>query len=142
TNHFTAPYAHTEEFVAVYRMHPLIPDDYSFRSASDDHLLEARQFDEVTDRSANEVLERIALADLFYSFGTSNPGALSLHNYPRSLREFKRPDGIVIDLAAVDIMRIRELGVPRYNQFRRLFHLNPVRSFEELVPGDHPACAE
>ena len=142
TNHFTAPYAHTEEFVAVYRMHPLIPDDYSFRSASDDHLLEARQFDEVTDRSANEVLERIALADLFYSFGTSNPGALTLHNYPRFLQKFKRPDGIVIDLAATDILRMRELGVPRYNQFRRFIHLNPVLRFEELVPPEHPEWAE
>jgi len=142
TNHFTAPYSHTEEFVAVYRMHPLIPDDYSFRSAADDHLLEERQFNEVTDRSANALLERITLADLFYSFGTSNPGALTLHNYPRFLQEFKRPDGIVIDLAATDILRMRELGVPRYNQFRRLIHLNPVRSFEELVPTEHPEWAE
>ena len=29
-------YAMTEEFVAVYRMHPLIPDDYTFRSLADD----------------------------------------------------------------------------------------------------------
>ena len=27
TNHFGHPYSLTEEFVAVYRMHPLIPDD-------------------------------------------------------------------------------------------------------------------
>ena len=30
------PYPLTEEFVAVYRMHPLIPDDFSFRSLADD----------------------------------------------------------------------------------------------------------
>src|SRR5947209_11773392 len=83
TNQFTAPYSHTEEFSAVYRMHPLIPDDYSFRAAADDHLVEARQFNEVTDRGANALLERVALGDLFYTFGTSNPGALTLHNYPR-----------------------------------------------------------
>lgn len=142
TNQFTAPYAHTEEFVAVYRMHPLIPDDYSFRAATDDHLIEARQFNEVTDRGANALLERVSLGDLFYSFGTSNPGALTLHNYPRFLQTFKRPDGIVIDLAATDIFRMRELGVPRYNQFRRLIHLEPVRSFEELVPPEHPEWAE
>jgi hypothetical protein len=142
TNHDTAPFAHTEEFAAVYRMHPLIPDDFSFRSATDDHLIEERQFYEVTDRRANAMLKRFPLADLFYSFGTSNPGALSLHNYPRFLQEFKRPDGIVIDLAATDVLRMRELGVPRYNQFRRLLHLNPARSFEELVPADHPEWAE
>jgi len=138
TDHHIAPYAIPEEFVAVYRMHPLIRDDYRFRSAADDHLLEERQLDEVTDTRANQLLERISLSDLFYSFGTLHPGALTLHNYPRLLREFRRPDNIVVDLAAIDIMRMRELGVPRYNQFRRLFHLKPVRTFEELVPREHP----
>ncbi len=28
TDHHSAPYSITEEFVAVYRMHPLVPDDY------------------------------------------------------------------------------------------------------------------
>ena len=32
TDHHGAPYSLTEEFVAVYRMHPLIPDDFEFRS--------------------------------------------------------------------------------------------------------------
>src|SRR4029453_10431787 len=31
----------------------------------------------------------------------------------------------------------RERGVPRYNQFRRLLHKNPVKSFDEL--SDNPA---
>jgi len=34
TDHHSAPYSITEEFVAVYRMHPLVPDDYVLRSAS------------------------------------------------------------------------------------------------------------
>ena len=45
-----------------------------------------------------------------------------------------------MDLAATDIMRTRELGVPRYNEFRKLLHLPPANSFEELT-GD-PALAE
>nr|WP_242647627.1 peroxidase family protein [Mycobacteroides abscessus] len=32
TNLHDVPYSLTEEFVAVYRMHPLIPDDFVFRS--------------------------------------------------------------------------------------------------------------
>ena len=48
----------------------------------------------------------------------------------------------MIDLAATDILRMRELGVPRYNQFRRLIHLEPVRSFEEMVPPEHPEWAD
>ena len=33
------PYSLTEEFVAVYRMHPLIPDDYDFSSPADDRAV-------------------------------------------------------------------------------------------------------
>jgi len=80
------------------------------------------------------------MADLFYSFGRSHPGAITLHNYPKYLQHFDRADGSLIDLASIDILRVRERGVPRYNEFRRLFHMNPVSSFEELT--DNPVWAE
>ena len=69
----------------------------------------------------------------------AHPGAITLHNYPRFLQHFERPDGTVLDLAATDILRVRERGVPRYNEFRRLFHLEPAASFEELT--DNPEWA-
>jgi Animal haem peroxidase len=139
TDHHGAPYAITEEFVAVYRMHPLIPDDYRFRAAAGDRLLQERPFNRVTDRHAIELLQQVPLVDLLYSFGTSHPGAITLHNFPRFLQRFERPDGVVVDLAATDVLRMRELGVPRYNRFRRLFRLRPVPSFEALT--DNPAWA-
>jgi hypothetical protein len=139
-DHFGVPYSITEEFVAVYRMHPLIPDDLYFRSAADDGLLQERTFREVAGPHVPEVLEQVPVADLLYSFGIAHPGAITLHNYPRFLQEYERPDGVLMDLAATDILRTRELGVPRYNEFRRLFHLPPVGSFEELT--DNPAWAE
>jgi hypothetical protein len=139
-NHYGVPYALTEEFVAVYRMHPLIPDDYSFRSAADDSAIEARSFREITGPQSHELMQRIPATDLFYTFGTMHPGAIALHNFPRFLQEFERPDGQLMDLAAVDILRSRELGVPRYNQFRRLLHLRPASSFEELT--DNPEWRE
>lgn len=76
-----------------------------------------------------------------YSFGRSHPGAITLHNYPRFLQHFDRPDGTLIDLAATDLMRTRERGVPRYNEFRRRFHKEPVGSFEELT-GDRTRAQE
>jgi hypothetical protein len=139
TNHFGVPYSLTEEFVAVYRMHPLIPDDWTFRAHKDDTELERRRFRELTGPQAAEVADRLALGDLYYSFGTSHPGALRLHNFPQDLQSFTRPDGIAVDLAAIDILRARELGVPRYNAFRRLLHLKPASSFDTLT--DDPACA-
>ena len=47
----------------------------------------------------------------------------------------------MLDLAATDIMRVRERGVPRYNDFRDLFHKGRVASFEELT-GDAERAAE
>jgi hypothetical protein len=38
-----------------------------------------------------------------------------------------------MDLAATDVLRVRERGVPRYNDFRELFHRGRVRSFSELT---------
>jgi hypothetical protein len=74
------------------------------------------------------------MASCLYSFGRAHPGAITLHNYPRFLQNLERPDGTTIDLAATDVLRVRERGVPRYNDFRRLFHLKPAGSFEELNP--------
>ena len=64
---------------------------------------------------------------------------MTLHNFPRFLQEFERPDGTVMDLASVDILRSRELGVPRYCEFRRQLRLESPRTFEELT--DNPQWA-
>jgi hypothetical protein len=136
-DHHTAPYSLTEEFVSVYRMHPLIPDEYAFHSAVTGGLLEKRQLDELSGRKTPAIAERLTMPDLFYSFGTCHPGAVTLHNYPRHLQNLTRDNGEHLDLAAVDILRDRERGVPRYNQFRRLLHKDPVKSFDELT--DNPA---
>ncbi len=133
TDHYGVPYSLTEEFVAVYRMHPLIPDDISFWSAQDGHLLRQTGFPDIAGNMAQNICDEITLTDLFYSFGLMNPGAVTLHNYPKALQQFTRPDGVLIDVAAHDIMRCRELGVPRYTKFREMLHLRPVRTFEELT---------
>jgi hypothetical protein len=131
--HHSAPFSLTEEFVAVYRMHPLIRDDYSLRRAADDQLIEQRTLDNVTDKKGNELLQGTPMEDLLYSFGTLFPGALELHNYPKFLQYFSRPDGKIVDLGAIDVMRMREFGVPRYTLFRRLMHMRPITSFDEVT---------
>jgi hypothetical protein len=139
-DHFGVPYALTEEFTIVYRMHPLIADDYTFRSAADGHELEQRTLPELAGPNSQPVLERIGMRDLLYSFGIANPGAIVLNNFPRFLQEFMRPDGKLMDIAATDILRSRELGVPRYNEFRRLLHLRPATDFADVT--DDTALAE
>jgi hypothetical protein len=140
TDHHGVPYSLTEEFVAVYRMHPLLPDEFTFRSIATDEVLQERTFRELGVNDVRARLDEVGFVDAFYSFGVAHPGAITLHNYPRFLQELQKPDGTVVDLAAVDVLRIRERGVPRYNDFRRLFHLKPADTFEELT--DNPQWAE
>ncbi len=127
-------YSLTEEFVSVYRMHPLIPDEYTFRSL-DGRRSERRTFAEIGPRRWRDALHQIGVGNALYSFGIANPGAIVLHNYPTSLTKEFRPDekGPPVDLATVDLLRDRERGVPRYNEFRTLMHRKPVGSFEELT---------
>ena len=113
--------------MSVYRMHPLMPDDYAFHSVG--HRPAAREAARSTRSPGSRtpaIAERLTMPDLFYSFGTCHPGAITLHNYPRHLQNLTRDDGERLDLATVDILRDRERGVPRYNQFRRLLHKPPV----------------
>jgi hypothetical protein len=140
TDHHGVPYSLTEEFVAVYRMHPLLPDEFAFHSVNDDRLLETRTFPEVGVLHTRERLSGLSVANVIYSLGVAHPGAITLHNYPRFLQHFDRADGTILDLAATDILRNRERGVPRYNQFRRFFRLKPAVSFEELT--DNPVWAD
>jgi hypothetical protein len=135
TNHFGVPYSITEEFVAVYRMHPLIRDDWPFRAHADNTPIEDCEFPQLSGPNAVDVADRIAMTDVIYSFGTLPPGLVTLHNFPRFLQHFERPDGHVQDLATTDILRSRELRVPRYNEFRRLMHLKPARDFKNLTPN-------
>jgi hypothetical protein len=135
-DHFGVPYALTEEFSIVYRMHPLIADHYEFRRTGDDSVIAEHEFPELSGPNASPVLAGIGMQDVLYSFGIAPPGLIELDNFPRGLQQFTRPDnGKLMDIAATDILRSRELGVPRYNEFRRLLHLAPARDFEDLA-GD------
>jgi hypothetical protein len=133
TEHYGVPFSLTEEFTSVYRMHPLLPDDFDLRSVTGDAPLKQAIFRELAGPKFKEVIKTYALGDLFYSFGTTHPGAIVLRNYPKFLQEYQRPDGKVIDLATTDLVRIRELGVPRYCEFRRQLHLKAPATFAELT---------
>ena len=75
---------------SVYRMHPLIPDDYSFRSRGRRQHAAETTFPEL-DRPARAraCSSRSPMPDLLYSFGTAHPGAITLHNYPRFLQRVR-----------------------------------------------------
>jgi hypothetical protein len=135
TDHHAAPFSLTEEFVAVYRMHPLIPDSWNFFSLESGEHLESREFTELQGRYTRDFMDRMQFGDMWYSFGLASAGAVCLHNYPNALRKLARIDGQVTDLATLDIVRDRERGVPRYNDFREALRMPRRKSIDEITPN-------
>ena len=137
------PYSITEEFVAVYRMHPLLPDEFdAVRRAGGREIGRgrcSRCTGPARPRGGEELGRRGALVVLrrrprrARSRCTTTRTALrGLMRGPRR----RRGPSERIDLATIDIVRDRERGVPRYNDFRRMLRLAPAAGFEELTGGD------
>jgi hypothetical protein len=146
TNHSGADYCLTEEFTAVYRLHPLLPNDIQIINAADGRRGRVLKFESsdlndpdliIGPHAMDNALRDSELIDIVYTFGVHNPGAVTLRNFPNWMRRLRRRNGQqleeLIDLAAIDILRDRERGVPRYNRFRELFHLPRVRSFDQMT---------
>ncbi|WFP65884.1 peroxidase family protein [Mesorhizobium sp. WSM4904] len=137
-DHHTAPYSLTEDFTTVYRMHPLLPDDYCFYHHRSGEKIAEKGFLDIQGANADEIMRSFGLRNTLYSFGVAHPGAIALHNFPRSLLKLER-DNEIIDLSVVDIVRTRRRGVPRYNDFRAGLHRPRIRSFEEVTASPEDA---
>jgi len=138
-DHHGSPFALTEEFVCVYRLHPLIPDEVRVQEARHGSVIKDVDFKELALRNAVRFFDDVSIVDAFYTLGVEHPGAMVLHNFPNFLRNLTLPDGQILDLAAVDILRDRERGIPRYNAFRRLLRMRPFKSFDRLAQNRETA---
>ena len=127
------PFGLTEEFTEVYRLHSLLPETLQVRRLGDAAGVESIPFVETRQSGSARLTARVPVADLLYSFGRQHPGQLVLNNYPQFLQELSIPGNPFFDMGTVDILRARERGVPRYNEFRRQLGLNPLRTFEDLT---------
>ncbi|GAB7363174.1 hypothetical protein MBLNU230_g3458t1 [Neophaeotheca triangularis] len=141
-----APYSLTEEFVSVYRMHPLIPDNIALFSVETGEHRTTLPISDVAFSKARDPLlptkghAGLRFADAFYSFGINHPGAITIHNTPAFLRDLRLPSGERLDLGTLDILRDRERGVPRYCAFRRAMHMAAPTSFLALT-GNNASLA-
>jgi hypothetical protein len=133
-NKHNVPYALTQEFVEVYRLHSLLPEKLNIQpiKAGNEEGMEI-PFAQTRQAGAAKLTKRVSLPQLFYSFGNQHPGQLVLNNYPKFMQELSIPFNPIYDMGAVDILRARERGVPRYNEFRRQLGLNPIQKFEDLT---------
>jgi Animal haem peroxidase len=128
------PFGLTEEFTEVYRLHSLLPESLQLKrighsTSNEIPFLASRQ------AGSAKLTAKFGIANILYSFGTQNPGALELNNYPHFMQELSIPGNPLLDMGAVDILRARERGVPRYNEFRRQLGMNPISCFDELTPN-------
>jgi hypothetical protein len=140
-NHFGSAFNFPEEFITVYRLHALVPD-----------LIEYRRFDqpnqiaqkvpvvETFRGKATSVLRKTGLANWGLSMGRQRLGLLTLGNIPQFLQNIRierlQSGTKQIDVAALDLIRDREHGVPRFNEFRRQYGLRTLNGFDDFIAPD------
>ncbi len=137
--HHAAAYAITEEFISVYRLHPLLPDDYEVRDHRNGQLIEESDFEPIQGHGTRESIDKWGMSNLLYSFGTAHPGAITLRNHPHALSNHTRITGERVDIGTIDVLRDRERGVARYNDFREKLRKPRIERFEDLT--DNPEWA-
>ena len=137
-NHFGSPFNFPEEFITVYRLHPLVPDLIELRDYHRPNAITRRYPVIQTFRGkATGAMSDVGLADWALSMGRQRLGALALQNHPVFLQNLPIPRmnsaTNQVDVAALDIIRDRERGVPRFNEFRRQYGLRQLTSFDDFV---------
>jgi hypothetical protein len=138
-NHFGSPFNFPEEFVTVYRLHSLIPDLIEYREWDHDANVIRKKVPVVdTFRGrASLAMRQGGLANWALSMGRQRVGALTLQNHPQFLQNLELPrlrtETGKIDVAALDLLRDRERGVPRFNEFRRQYGLRQLTSFDDFI---------
>jgi hypothetical protein len=146
-NHFGSPFNFPEEFVTVYRLHPLLPDLIEFREWNGDaNQIRARvPVIETVRAGATAATHDRGLANWALSMGRQRLGLLTLQNHPQFLQSLPMPRlaaaSGTIDVPALDLIRDRERGVPRFNEFRRQYGLRQLTRFEDFVDQRLPKGA-
>jgi hypothetical protein len=138
-NHFGSPFNFPEEFVSVYRLHALVPDLIEYREIDGDPNAIRAKIPVVSAvrGEATRAMRARGIANWALSMGRQRAGRLAPWNYPQFLQALEMPripsaTGRV-DVAALDIIRDRERGVPRFNEFRRQYGLRQFRGFDDFV---------
>ena len=146
-NHFGSPFNFPEEFITVYRLHPLVPDLIEFRDYRKPNVITNKIPVVATFRGkATSFMHDRGLADWALSMGRQRLGALALQNDPRFLQNLPM-DRLAsstkkLDVPALDLIRDRERGVPRFNEFRRQYGLRQLTSFDHFVDRRLPASSD
>jgi hypothetical protein len=133
TNSFGVPQNVSEQFVEVYRLHAAMPDAIHVRPIASLDAAPRVPVERTRSAGSRKMIAGCGIETVINSFGHQHMHALVNNNYPRFMTEMSGEGAPLIDLAAADIVRARERGVPRFNEFRRQLAMPPIASFEELT---------
>jgi hypothetical protein len=97
--------------VAVYRLHSLLPDRVALREAATGRVAAELALTDLLFSSGAAANVGTPAEDVLFTLGAGRAGALELGNYPEALRALRLPGGQLVDLAAADVFRSREVGV-------------------------------
>ena len=137
-NHFGSPFNFPEEFTSVYRLHAMVPDLIEFREKETPNNISLKipVFDTVRG-AATEQMHGRGIDNWALSMGRQRLGLLHLQNLPLFLQNLPMPhlnsETQKLDIVALDLIRDRERGVPRFNEFRRQIGLKTLTSFDDFV---------
>jgi hypothetical protein len=141
--HHDGPFQVPKHFRVVYRLHEMVLDEQEMIQPGSDRTLDRIQLIDFVHSNTRPIVEKYGYDVLAYSFAKKSAGALKLHNFPRTLSQFKnQQNGQLTDLAELDIFRERTDGTGSYNEFRRSLGEPPVSSFLELTGGDAELAKE
>jgi hypothetical protein len=138
-NHFGSPFNFPEEFVTVYRLHALVPDLMEYRDLNRDpnQIQNKIPVIETFQGKATDAMHSRGLGNWALSLGRQRLGLLTLQNIPRFLQNLKlgrlESKTQQIDVAALDLIRDRERGVPRFNELRRQYGLRQLTSLDDFA---------
>ncbi|MDX1378928.1 MAG: peroxidase family protein, partial [Anaerolineales bacterium] len=146
-NHFGSPFNFPEEFPSVYRLHPLLPDLIEYREWEEPNAIVSKVpiINTVRGNATDEMHSR-GLENWALSMGRQRLGLLHLRNHPHFLQDLPvqhlGSGSGQLDVPALDIIRDRERGIPRFNEMRRQIGLRNLSSFDDFVDQRLPADSE
>ena len=125
----------TEEFTAVYRMHSLIARRVFLPPAQDGGEIARLRFHGGRRRRRSRSLRRGAVRRRALLARHQQSRCAGVAQLPqRDLRKLHKKDASLPRLiAATDVLRDRERGVPRYCAFRRHLGMSVPKTFAELT---------
>ena len=139
-NNYGVPQNFSEQFVETYRLHAAMPDSIQVRPIGATTVADEIATERTRAAGSRAAIDHLVatygergLSTLVHSCGQQHMNALVNNNYPRWMTDMSTEGTPMFDIAAADVVRPRERGIPRFNEFRRQLGMPAMTSFDDLT---------